>query len=142
MATVHLLPGGPSAPVTAPRRSPAAAPRRHLVAVPAVAPRPAPPLRLTRRGRLVVRFGVGLIVGVVVMVAVLLLVRPALAGPQVHGVAVRYHLVMPGETLLQIAAEEVPGVDARDTAARIIQLNALRGSALDAGQRLALPVRG
>jgi predicted Zn-dependent protease len=87
----------------------------------------------------VVRVGGGLLLAVVLSIAVLLLVRPASAGTDAHPVPVRYHVVMPGETLLGIAAREQPGVDARDTAARIIELNAMSGSGLVAGQRIALP---
>jgi LysM domain len=97
-------------------------------------------LRLTRRGRVVVRLLLGLLVTGAVMLGVLALGRPALAGTRAHAMQVRYHVVLPGETLLGIAARAVPGVDARDTAAEIIELNALPGSGLNAGQRIALPV--
>jgi hypothetical protein len=76
-----------------------------------------------------------------VALAVLGLVRPALAGVREPVAPARYHLVLPGETLLQISAEEVPGVDARDTAVRIMDLNGLAGSGVQAGQRLVLPAR-
>jgi predicted Zn-dependent protease len=75
-----------------------------------------------------------------VALAVLSISRPALAGTAPGAVRVQYHVVMPGETLLQIAARAVPGVDPRDTAAQIIELNAMPGSGLQAGDRLALPV--
>jgi hypothetical protein len=100
-----------------------------------------PPLRLTRRGRVVARLLAGLLLVGAVAGGVLGLVRPAVASTHARALSVRYRVVLPGESLLQIAAEEVPGVDARDTAARIIELNALGGSGLQAGQRLALPVR-
>lgn len=76
---------------------------------------------------------------VIVLAAVLLVVRPASAGTQVHPVSVRYHVVMPGETLFGIAGREVPGVDPRDTVLRIIELNALPGPDIRAGERIALP---
>ncbi|MDP9824606.1 LysM peptidoglycan-binding domain-containing protein [Kineosporia succinea] len=98
-----------------------------------------PPLRLTRRGRLVVRGGV-LLLGVVAVVAgVLLLTRPAEAGSAVGHVPVSYHRVLPGETLWEIAGDVAPGTDRRDTVAEIIELNALPGAAVGAGQRIALP---
>jgi hypothetical protein len=50
-----------------------------------------------------------------------------------------YHVVLPGETLLAIAAAVDPRADARDTAVLIARLNALDGWGLQAGQRLALP---
>jgi hypothetical protein len=73
-------------------------------------------------------------------VAVLGIGRVAWAGTQTHSLRVTYHVVLPGESLLQIAAEVDPGSDARDTAVRIARLNALEGWGLQAGQRLALPV--
>jgi hypothetical protein len=125
MATILLLPGAGTAPLAGHSR----------------ACRPQP-IRLTRRGRLVLRGLLAVLVGLAVVLAVLIASRPAAAGTDSRPVVVRYHSVLPGETLLQIAAEEVPGVDARDTAARIIELNAMRGSSIQAGQRLALPVAG
>jgi hypothetical protein len=123
MATILLLPGAGSTPLARPSR-----------------PAHPGPIRLTRRGRLVLRGALALVVGLAVVLAVLMASRPAAAGTGSRPVVVRYHSVLPGETLLQIAADEVPGVDARDTAMRIIELNAMRGSSIQAGQRLALPV--
>jgi hypothetical protein len=80
-----------------------------------------------------------LALALVVVVAVLLVSRPAAAGTDVRPVPVRYHLVLPGETLLGIAAELDPGADPRDVAVRIVRLNALEGWGLQAGQQLALP---
>ena len=109
--------------------------------------RPAPsgasahaPLRLTRRGRWVVRAVLVGLFALGVTVAVLLIARPAEAGTQVRPVPVTYHMVLPGETLLEIAATVDPTSDARDVAVRIARLNALEGWGLQAGQRLALPV--
>jgi hypothetical protein len=134
MAALLLFPGAGAAPVA----------HRSLIVVRrfAVGRRSRPPLRLTRRGRLLLRAALALLVGLSVAVAVLTVSRPAAAGTVAHPVVTRYHVVMPGETLWRIAADEVPGVDARDTAARIIELNQMPGSALQAGQRLALPVAG
>ena len=125
MATILLLPTAGSAPLASRSRA-----SRH------------DPIRLTRRGRIVLRGALVLLVGLAVVLTVLIASRPAAAGTGSRPVVVRYHSVLPGETLLQIAAEEVPGVDARDTAVRIIELNAMRGSSIQAGQRLALPVAG
>lgn len=97
-------------------------------------------LRLTRRGRVVVRSGVGVLVVVAVGVAVLLAGRPAAAGSGGGSVPVRHHVVLPGETLWGIAGEVAPGEDRRDAVAQIVELNALRGSGVMAGQRIALPV--
>jgi len=166
MATLHLLPGGsfeassarrPGHPARRPpapgRRGayrriapgvvelPAPAARSEAAAPRAALPQDPPPLRLTRRGRIVVRSGVGLLLALVVCAAVLLVVRPAVAATSSRPVPVRHHLVLPGETLMGIAAAEVPGVDPRDTVVRIVRLNALPGVEIEAGQDLALPAR-
>ena len=75
----------------------------------------------------------------VVTAAVLVAHRTALAGTRTGHPTVRYHVVLPGETLWGIAAEEAPAADRRETVARIVELNALDGSRVLAGQRLAIP---
>ena len=122
------------------------APRRHGRSS---SPRPRPPvrrehgrpapLRLTRRGRLVVRAGGALLAVTAVLAGVLLADRPAEAGSVAHQVPVSYHVVLPGETLWEIAGVVAPNADRRDTVADIIELNALPGAAVQAGLRLALP---
>ena len=99
------------------------------------------PLRLTRRGRAVVRALVLLVLAVVVALAVLLISRPAVAGTGARSVPVTYHVVLPGETLYGIVGAQMPGVDVRDGVAEVVELNALPGSSVRAGQRLALPIR-
>ncbi|HET9654651.1 MAG TPA: LysM peptidoglycan-binding domain-containing protein [Kineosporiaceae bacterium] len=96
-------------------------------------------LRLTRRGRLVVRAGVVLLAMLVALLAVLLLSRPAVAGAGAEPVPVRYHVVLPGETLWGIAGEAAPQGDRREVIAQIIELNALPSAGVVAGQRIALP---
>jgi hypothetical protein len=96
-------------------------------------------LRLTRRGRVVVRVGSGLLVLITVVSGVLLLGRPAEAGSRPHAVSASYRVVLPGETLWQIAGEISPGVDRRETVAKIIELNGLSTAAVLAGQRIAVP---
>ena len=46
-----------------------------------------------------------------------------------------------GKTLWAIAEREAPGVDPRETVARILDLNALESSAVVAGSVLLLPAR-
>jgi len=99
------------------------------------------PIRLTRRGRVVVRGGGLLLAGAAVLVGLLALTRPAEAGSQVHRVPVTYRTVLPGETLWAIAGEVDPTSDRGDTIASIMELNALSDPALAAGQRIALPDR-
>ncbi len=98
------------------------------------------PLRLTRRGRRVLRGGVVVLVLVLTAVAGLALARGARAadGP-VANVVVHTHVVLPGETLWGIAHKVAPGDDPRDTVARIVEFNAMTSPAVQAGQRLALP---
>jgi len=79
----------------------------------------------------------------VVMVAALILGGPAEAGDRPGGQApVSKHVVLPGETLWGIASESSPGEDPREAIARIVELNALPGAQVRAGQILFLPQRG
>jgi hypothetical protein len=98
-------------------------------------------VRLTRRGLLVVRIGGAGLAVLVLACGVLLLDRTAEAGSTSRSVPVTYRVVLPGETLWQIAGEVAPGVDRRDTVARIIELNALPTGGINAGQRIAVPVK-
>jgi hypothetical protein len=98
------------------------------------------PVRLTRRGRIVVRIGSAGLVLLGLTAGVLLLDRTAEAGSTPGAVPVSYRVVLPGETLWQIAGEVDPGADRRDTVARIVELNALPGAGVAAGQRIAVPV--
>jgi hypothetical protein len=103
---------------------------------------PEGPIRLTRRGRIVVRIAAAVLVLLAVASGVLLLERTAEAGSQSHPVPVSYRIVLPGETLWQIAGEIAPRADRRDTVAEIMELNALDSAAVGAGQRIAVPVTG
>ncbi len=74
------------------------------------------------------------------VLGVLLIDRTAEAGSTLRPVPVTYRAVLPGETLWEIAGEVAPGVDRRDTVARILELNALSTAGVYAGQRIAVPV--
>lgn len=92
-------------------------------------------LRLTRRGRAVV----SLCAGAIAIGGVLTAQSAAAGGPE-GAVAVRAHVVQPGDTVWQIAAGVAdPGQDVRDVVARIEHLNGLDGGALQIGQRLVVP---
>jgi hypothetical protein len=97
------------------------------------------PLRLTRRGRIAVRFCLTLAVLLAVIGGVLLLDRTAEAGSVSHPVPVAYQVVLPGQTLWQIAGEVAPNTDRRDTVAEIVELNALPSADVQVGQRIAIP---
>jgi LysM repeat protein len=92
---------------------------------------------LTRRGRLVVF----LLALVACVVASLAIASSGSASGAAHQVPVQYVTVLPGDTLWNIAHDVAPGADPRDTVAEIVELNALRGSSLQTGQRLAVPVQ-
>jgi hypothetical protein len=97
-----------------------------------------PPLRLTRRGRAVLRALVLLLLVALLLSAGLALARRADAAADPL-VPVRYHVVLPGESLWGIAAELDPSSDPRDTIAELVETNHLPSAAVGAGQRLMLP---
>ena len=111
-------------------------PVRHLRAVPEA--RPAPHVRLTRRGKVVVlAAALGLVALLFVMFG-----SSSFAGDQV-GVAPETTSVrvLPGQTLWEIATEANPNGDIRKTVDEIIRLNSLpNASALQLGSEIAVPV--
>ncbi|MFF5293262.1 LysM peptidoglycan-binding domain-containing protein [Paractinoplanes globisporus] len=97
--------------------------------------RPQPPLRLTRRGRVVVIVLLALLASVASAVLFTTASRasddPAVPAPTIT--------VRPGDTLWEIATAVRPGRDARDAVAEIRRLNHLGGYDLQPGQVLTLP---
>ena len=120
--------------------------------------RQAAPLRLTARGRRVVRAGAWSAVTVVAALVVLLcwlvvasVVAPgASAGDGTGGVAtgvgttapqeVVQVVVLPGDTLWGIAREHAPSADPRSVVAAVVELNDLSGTGVAAGDALKVPV--
>jgi len=95
-----------------------------------------PPLRLTRRGRVVL----ALLVATVVALGALWGGRAFASSPG-EPVEVRVHVVEAGETLWQHAAVLASGGrDVRDVMADLAELNGLSSTGLQAGQKLLLPV--
>jgi len=104
-----------------------------------VAARPTAPVRLTRRGRVVVVLA---LVALVLLAVALLGRAPSEAAPSSRGPATRAVVVQPGQTLWQIAREVAPTRDPRETVERLRELNDLGdlgAGALRAGQRLVVP---
>jgi LysM domain len=146
LAPVAALPKAPpplAVPPIAPR--PAAAPRP--VAVPLSPARRTPaaqpttsPLRLTRRGRVVVA---GLAV-LLVSALSLLVAGAAQATSHTAPVSSAGHnlvqvTVRPGQSLWSVAESADPAADTRLVIQRILQLNALHGDTVFAGERLRVP---
>ncbi len=105
---------------------------------------PLPPLRLTRRGKIVF-IGIPL-----VLLAALLLSlagvfnSPAKASDSAADLSVTPTVtvtVQPGESLWAIAGSVAPRRDARDVVADIVQLNNLAGGTVFPGQQLYVPTR-
>lgn len=103
-----------------------------------------PPLRLTRRGKIVL-IGIPL-----VLLAALLLSfagffnSPAKASDSPGDLAVTPTVtvtVQPGESLWAIAGAVAPERDARDVVAEIVQLNNISAGAVLPGQQLFVPTR-
>lgn len=111
---------------------------------PAERPTPLPPLRLTRRGKIVL-IGIPL-----VLLAALLLSlagffnSPARASDSAADLSVTPTVtvtVQAGESLWAIAGSVAPQRDARDVVADIVQLNNLTGGTVLPGQQLYVPTR-
>lgn len=100
------------------------------------APAEVRPMRLTRRGRVVVSA-----LALLVALAAALWAQPAGADAPSEPIAVRTHVVVAGETMWQIAAAVAePGADVRDVVDELVELNGLSGSGLAAGQQILVPV--
>ena len=92
------------------------------------------PVRLTRRGRVVVIvFAAAFVLTVLWLTAG----RGAFAGESER--APEIFVVQPGDTLWDIAAHAKPEADPRLTLRRIMKLNHLSTVVLEPGQRLVLP---
>jgi hypothetical protein len=103
-----------------------------------------PPLRLTRRGRIVL-IGIPLVLLAALLLSLAgFLTSPAKAADSVADLSVTPTItvtVQPGESLWAIAGTAVPRRDARDVIADIVQLNNLTGGGVVPGQQLFVPTR-
>ncbi len=131
MSTLAAHPGY-AAPVRRPARPAAPAARAAVVAAPVPVP-----VRLTRRGRLV------LTVLFLVVATVLLTVfgaTSAATGDKGEPVPTRTVVVTEGDTLWGISAEVAEPGEVRAMVHRVQELNALVGSGIAIGQELAIPL--
>ena len=140
-----------TAPLDPPAPAPGQAPRPQPSGDQAARPRPArdqatrpetanPPLRLTRRGRVVVAVAAALVL------AALSLVIASAAQATNHPVSSRAAeqglaqvTVHPGQSLWSVAESADPAADTRVVIQQIIELNGLTGNVVFTGQRLWVP---
>jgi hypothetical protein len=140
-----------TAPLDPPALAPSQTPRPAPGLEQAARPRPArdratrpetanPPLRLTRRGRVVVAVAAALVL------AALSLVIASAAQATNHPVSSRgaqqglaQVTVHPGQSLWSVAESADPAADTRVVIQQIIELNGLTGNVVFAGQRLWVP---
>ncbi len=95
---------------------------------------PAPPLRLTRAGRLAITLTV-LVAAVAVAIAVF-------SGGASATVVDHATTVQSGQTLSEIAAQQLPSLPVADAVARIQVANDLTSGEIHAGQSLLIPAIG
>ena len=107
---------------------------------------PAAPVRLTRRGRRLLRTVVVSFALLVTLLVASVTALPALqAGTDAAVPATTTVVVQPGQTLWSVARTAVPGEDPRATIERIVSLNSLSGadaSVVYPGQELIVPLAG
>ena len=116
--------------------SPAAIPARPELS-PSLA---ASPLRLTRRGRIVVAVMAALLVaGLSLIVAGAAQATSHSAAPRATGANLLRVIVLPGQSLWSVAETADPDADTRLVIQQITQLNGLTSDTVFAGQRLWVP---
>lgn len=105
---------------------------------PARAARPAPRLRLTKRGRAVLA-GLAALPVAIALFAMSLNGSGAVATTDLSTGDFDYVTVLAGQTLWQLAGDIDPNADPRDVIYDVLQLNQLTSSQIHPGQRLAIP---
>ncbi|WP_082474037.1 LysM peptidoglycan-binding domain-containing protein [Curtobacterium sp. Leaf261] len=113
---------------------------------PAVGPATAaatPKLRLTRRGRVVFTTVAAIPLLIVVALAVLNGGQASAGDGSTSGSPATFQTVTiePGESLWQVAEEQAPNSDPREFVQDVLTLNNLDGSAVQAGQQIAIPAQ-
>ncbi|MDQ2811573.1 MAG: LysM peptidoglycan-binding domain-containing protein [Actinomycetota bacterium] len=119
----------------------AAVPLATVAARPVTPPAPAAsPLRLTRRGRIVVAVMAALLVaGLSLIIAGAAQATSHTAAPHATGANLARVVVRPGQSLWSVAETSDPGADTRLVIQQIAQLNGLTSDTVFAGQRLWVP---
>ena len=116
--------------------------------VPSHAPRSEPargqsanaPLRLTRRGRVVVVVATALVLAALSLVIAGAAQATNYPGPaRASQQSLAQVTVLPGQSLWSVAESADPGTDTRVVVQQIIELNRLTGNVVFAGQRLRVP---
>lgn len=100
-------------------------------------------LRLTRRGRIVFTTLAAIPLLIVVALGVLNGGQASAGDATAGGTRTQFETVtiQPGETLWQLAEQTAPNSDPRDFVQDVVSLNALDGSALQAGEEIAIPTK-
>ncbi|PYY57820.1 hypothetical protein DEJ17_08960 [Curtobacterium sp. MCSS17_011] len=100
-------------------------------------------LRLTRRGRIVFTTLAAIPLLIVVALGVLNGGQASAGDATAGGARTQFETVtiQPGETLWQLAEQTAPNSDPRDFVQDVVSLNALDGSALQAGEEIAIPTK-
>ncbi|WP_168581725.1 LysM peptidoglycan-binding domain-containing protein [Gephyromycinifex aptenodytis] len=106
--------------------------RARLTVLPPVEEAPLPSLRITRRGRLAMTL---LAFGAISLLALVLAARMAAPAPTVEHVAV----IQAGQTLSDVAREELPHLPIGVAVTRIQVANAMNSSSVVQGQSLLIP---
>jgi hypothetical protein len=102
-----------------------------------------PPVRLTRRGRVVVATLVVALIAAIALAVGMLAAGGAQASnhgqPRAGYQGMHEIVVRPGQTLWSIASAAEPGADPRDVVQQIMNANAMTGTSITAGQLLWVP---
>jgi hypothetical protein len=97
------------------------------------------PLRLTRRGRIVVAVLAALILTGLSLAIALSAQATSQPGPAHATQGLAQVTVLPGQSLWAVAEKADPGADTRAVVQRVVELNSLSGAVVYAGQQLWVP---
>jgi LysM repeat protein len=136
MATMTPFPAS-SALIRPIRGQKSSLPSRRSPSVNSSATRTSGPVRLTKRGRIVLATLASVLLSVMVVLSGQI---TADAGSASGGPALATVVVQPGESLWSIASKAAPAADPRETIALIRDLNGMQGSTVVPGQSVMVPI--